>query len=214
VHVITRSAIALFVLSSLAGCAPDGVVQDSDESVDNSSESLSELGKKLVGSFRYGDGENVYETLTLEKNGTYSGSWKPCPHAAKCAEHLETGKWKAKAPNHLTLTPSTDAPEHYTLSIAGDGSGFKITTASGTTEKFARDGQSASFCGGIGALPCDGNLVCLLDGDYPDAGGTCTDCPIPSCAPPPAGCHYEASTAPTTSCPTGCGTLVCGPSDV
>lgn len=29
------------------------------------------------------------------------------------------------------------------------------------------------FCGGIAALPCEEGLTCKLDGDYPDAGGTC-----------------------------------------
>lgn len=216
VHSFSRSVLALAFVSSLAACAPEGVVEDNDESVADASESLSALGKKLVGSFRYGDGENFYETLTLAKNGTYSGSWKPCPHLAKCAEHLETGKWKAKAPNHLTLTPYNDAGEHYTLSIAGDGSGFKITSASGTTERFLREGASGEpsgpFCGGIAGIQCDGGLTCVLDGDYPDAGGTCTDCPIPSCAPPPRDCHYEAAGGPVTACPSGCGTLVCGPS--
>jgi hypothetical protein len=29
------------------------------------------------------------------------------------------------------------------------------------------------FCGGIAAFPCATGLQCRLDGDYPDAGGTC-----------------------------------------
>lgn len=213
-RVIALSVVALAALSSLVACAPEGVLQDGEESVDDSADSLSALGKKIVGSFRYGSGENFYETLTLAKDGTYSGSWKPCPHTAKCAEYFETGKWKAKAPNHLTLTPSTDAPEQFKLKVAGDGSGFKITTASGASEKFLREVPSDDFCGGIGALQCDDGLVCVLEGDFPDAGGTCTDCPIPSCAAPPPDCHYEAAPGPVTSCPTGCGTLVCGPSGV
>jgi hypothetical protein len=29
------------------------------------------------------------------------------------------------------------------------------------------------FCGGIAAIPCPAGLECVLDGTYPDAGGTC-----------------------------------------
>lgn len=141
----------------------------------------------------------------------HGGARSTAPHHARVGD-----QWKAKAPNHLTLTPYSDAGEHYTLSIAGDGSGFKITSASGTTERFLREGASGEpsgpFCGGIAGIQCDGGLTCVLDGDFPDAGGTCTDCPIPSCAPPPADCHYEAAGGPVTACPSGCGTLVCGPS--
>lgn len=36
-------------------------------------------------------------------------------------------------------------------------------------------GTEGAFCGGIapGAFPCNTGLVCKLDGNYPDAGGTC-----------------------------------------
>lgn len=31
----------------------------------------------------------------------------------------------------------------------------------------------ASFCGGIAGIACPEEYMCKLDGDYPDAGGTC-----------------------------------------
>ncbi len=34
-------------------------------------------------------------------------------------------------------------------------------------------GAEGEFCGGIAAFPCATGLRCQLDGDYPDAGGTC-----------------------------------------
>lgn len=32
---------------------------------------------------------------------------------------------------------------------------------------------TGQFCGGIGGLPCPDGFVCVLEGDYPDAGGSC-----------------------------------------
>lgn len=32
------------------------------------------------------------------------------------------------------------------------------------------------FCGGIAGIPCPQGMFCELDGDYPDAGGTCVMC--------------------------------------
>lgn len=34
-------------------------------------------------------------------------------------------------------------------------------------------GGEGAFCGGIAAFPCAAGLECVLDGDYPDAGGRC-----------------------------------------
>lgn len=31
------------------------------------------------------------------------------------------------------------------------------------------------FCGGIGGIPCEPGLKCEIEGDYPDAGGTCVN---------------------------------------
>jgi hypothetical protein len=67
----------------------------------------------------------------------------------------------------------------------------------------------AAFCGGIAAIQCPAGFECALDGSYPDAGGTCVACSVPSCAAPPAGCHYEAAPVETGACPTGCGKLAC-----
>lgn len=48
------------------------------------------------------------------------------------------------------------------------------TTTTSTTndagDVFAKEGE---FCGGIAAIQCGIDLECKLDGDYPDAGGTC-----------------------------------------
>ena len=30
-----------------------------------------------------------------------------------------------------------------------------------------------AFCGGIAAIPCPTGLTCVLEGDFPDAGGRC-----------------------------------------
>lgn len=30
------------------------------------------------------------------------------------------------------------------------------------------------FCGGIAGIKCPGGYICQLNGNYPDAGGTCT----------------------------------------
>jgi hypothetical protein len=38
---------------------------------------------------------------------------------------------------------------------------------------------SGSFCGGIAAIPCPSGYSCRLDGNYPDAGGTCVRDGIP-----------------------------------
>ncbi len=33
--------------------------------------------------------------------------------------------------------------------------------------------EVGKFCGGIGAIKCPSGYTCKLDGNYPDAGGTC-----------------------------------------
>src|SRR3989338_1068864 len=33
--------------------------------------------------------------------------------------------------------------------------------------------QEETFCGGIAGLPCSDGYKCILDGNYPDAGGKC-----------------------------------------
>ena len=35
----------------------------------------------------------------------------------------------------------------------------------------AKEGEA---CGGIAGIQCDPGLICLYDGAYPDAGGTCS----------------------------------------
>lgn len=43
------------------------------------------------------------------------------------------------------------------------------------------------FCGGIAAIQCPEGEICVLQGDFPDAGGTCEPGPPPP--PPPASCQ-------------------------
>ena len=34
--------------------------------------------------------------------------------------------------------------------------------------------EAAVFCGGIAAIQCPDGQECILDGNFPDAGGTCS----------------------------------------
>lgn len=54
----------------------------------------------------------------------------------------------------------------------GEGAGSSASSAGSSAS------STGAFCGGIAALPCPVGQMCLLDGSYPDAGGTCV--PIPS----------------------------------
>ncbi len=51
--------------------------------------------------------------------------------------------------------------------VAVIGTIFIISSCDGTIDG---DGD---FCGGIAGFQCQEGLTCVLDGDYPDAGGTC-----------------------------------------
>ena len=42
-----------------------------------------------------------------------------------------------------------------------------------STFKFLDQPIEGEFCGGIAGLPCPSGFECVLDGDYPDAGGKC-----------------------------------------
>lgn len=48
---------------------------------------------------------------------------------------------------------------------------FVIESDSGESIEFGA--QEGEFCGGIAAIQCAQHLQCQMDGDYPDAGGTC-----------------------------------------
>jgi hypothetical protein len=50
-----------------------------------------------------------------------------------------------------------------------DGTGPSLDPAGGKTDSI----DSKKFCGGIVGIQCPKGLTCKLDGDYPDAGGTC-----------------------------------------
>ncbi|PKN31812.1 MAG: hypothetical protein CVU63_21985 [Deltaproteobacteria bacterium HGW-Deltaproteobacteria-20] len=61
---------------------------------------------------------------------------------------------------------------------------------------------TGKLCGGIGGLPCPDGVVCVLDGSYPDAAGSCQ----------PAACTYEGQDyLPGDSFPAldGCNTCSC-----
>ncbi len=47
---------------------------------------------------------------------------------------------------------------------------FRGECADSAGQKLGKEGE---FCGGIAALPCDSGLDCVLEGNYPDAGGKC-----------------------------------------
>lgn len=62
----------------------------------------------------------------------------------------------------LLLVACTPTPQ--------DGSGNPETGSGSIVTEGALEGE---FCGGIAAIECATGLVCQLDGNYPDAGGTC-----------------------------------------
>ena len=50
---------------------------------------------------------------------------------------------------------------------------FKFTPSTGSTSSPQADSVSGQFCGGIAGKLCPSGYSCKLDGNYPDAGGTC-----------------------------------------
>lgn len=44
-----------------------------------------------------------------------------------------------------------------------------------STFRFVENGAEGQFCGGIAAFQCPDGYICKLDGDYPDAGGKCSE---------------------------------------
>ena len=46
-----------------------------------------------------------------------------------------------------------------------------LTEVEGEPE--TQSGPEGKFCGGIANIPCPNGFECVLDGSYPDAGGTC-----------------------------------------
>ncbi len=67
--------------------------------------------------------------------------------------------------------------------------------------EYAQRGANKIFCGGIAGFECPEGMWCKLDGNYPDAGGTCKgspagdDCSLVRCIGPdscPAGQTYHA----------------------
>jgi hypothetical protein len=47
------------------------------------------------------------------------------------------------------------------------------TNIDGSSSTAMSSSSMGQFCGGIAALPCPEGFACVLDGTYPDAGGTC-----------------------------------------
>jgi hypothetical protein len=54
---------------------------------------------------------------------------------------------------------------------------------------------------------CSSNIFSIEDAKSFVSGG----CGKIDCAPPPPGCFYQKPPVDQNGCPTGCGTLVCGP---
>jgi hypothetical protein len=59
-----------------------------------------------------------------------------------------------------------------------DQNGNCRTPADGVYPAHCCEGQ---FCGGIAGIPCPVGQKCVLDGNYPDAGGKCVKCPEVMC---------------------------------
>jgi|GEM_PF-2401823 len=56
-----------------------------------------------------------------------------------------------------------------------DASGSSVATGTGSTSSIverprAKDGE---LCGGIAGIECDFGMICMYEGAYPDAAGTC-----------------------------------------
>ena len=51
--------------------------------------------------------------------------------------------------------------------------GVAIKTTGECAQTKPARGTEGGFCGGIAGFQCDSGLTCVLDGSYPDAGGTC-----------------------------------------
>jgi Pacifastin inhibitor (LCMII) len=81
----------------------------------------------------------------------------------------------------------------------------EMSTLNGQWKGHWEDGPcdaTDQFCGGFAGLPCPDGFMCVLQGSYPDAGGTCQ----------PVGCNYEGTDyAPGESFPSsdGCNTCSC-----
>ncbi|MFA5352354.1 MAG: hypothetical protein WC304_03700, partial [Candidatus Gracilibacteria bacterium] len=57
------------------------------------------------------------------------------------------------------------------FTLSGESTSTDTSSTTGdANDVFAKEGE---FCGGIAAIQCGIDLECKLDGDYPDAGGTC-----------------------------------------
>lgn len=140
-HVSSFTSVSFFVAVAVAASLPIGcasVVEDvDDERVSASQEALSTF-KKLAGDYHRLDGKNFYETLSLGSNGKYTATYKPCGVFDRCATRPESGSWSAPS-NRLKLNPAgAPPPKTFDVSVAGDGTGFKIS-ANGATERLERD---------------------------------------------------------------------------
>lgn len=62
----------------------------------------------------------------------------------------------------------------YHIEFYGDAKLSVVENQILSTFKFTDENSvEGSFCGGIAGIPCPSGYRCLLDGDYPDAGGKC-----------------------------------------
>ncbi|MEI6222058.1 MAG: hypothetical protein WCP97_04805 [bacterium] len=59
-----------------------------------------------------------------------------------------------------------------TVVPSGENPGSAATVSGGGADPRKPVGKGA-FCGGIVGIACETGLTCVLDGNYPDAGGTC-----------------------------------------
>jgi hypothetical protein len=90
----------------------------------------------------------------------------------------------------ITLTKQSSSPSP-TPTITTAPSISNSPTETATTER--------QFCGGIAGKQCAEGYICQLDGNYPDAGGTCVKGKTPSPKENQVMCTMDAKLCPDGS---------------
>lgn len=110
--------------------------------------------------------------------------------------------------NQVTITPT---PTPYGVACTEDA---KICPDGSTVGRIQPNCEFApcpdesvseqAFCGGIAGIECNEGYTCQLDGDYPDAGGTCTKIENSTKYECPAGNYVNCMPGPVKSKKTDC----------
>jgi hypothetical protein len=168
----------LFVASALAfaitGC---GAAPDQADDTTSSSEALSTLGQKLVGSYTRTSGTGAPNALTLVASGTFTASTNVVCVAAPCNPVASSGTWTTSGGvsyGTLRLATTNSSAVTYRVAFGSTGSVTLTTTDSRhLVSTFARVAVP-ELCGGIGALKCPTGKTCVYDdATQPDAAGKC-----------------------------------------